>query len=291
MDLMKRSLNGEISKIKENRNGVKVRDINLPHTATENPLIQTFRYLIILLGIREHNIPSESQKLVLYNYVVSNMGKYTCEEIRTAFEMAVAGRMNVDPNSFQSLDSVFFSRIMNSYSEYIHKKGYNKTEQEEKPEPTEKEIKQIYIDFWNGFFEQYESSLKESRNKIKDPYGVIFDKLESMEFVKKVTDPQILENRFKMICKDASREERRLHKLYDRSINRMNHLYEQSREKISTTKRNELREEYKGLKKEIKTNPYFKGLVQKTKELKTIQFIDECLEFERDLKTEILEKL
>ena len=54
----------------------------------EEDIKEVLRYSMLLVGLRGSNLPTEEEKFVLTNFVKSNFGNDTCEEIKLAFEMA-----------------------------------------------------------------------------------------------------------------------------------------------------------------------------------------------------------
>src|SRR5512137_161350 len=62
----------------------------------EEDLKQVLRYAMVLVGLRGNNMPTEEEKFVLLNFIRSNFGNQTPEEIKLAFELAVSGKLGID---------------------------------------------------------------------------------------------------------------------------------------------------------------------------------------------------
>ena len=58
------------------------------------PIKQSLRYVFALIGLKPENLPSDLQKHVLIEFIQSELGEFTAEEIKLAFRMAVAGHFN-----------------------------------------------------------------------------------------------------------------------------------------------------------------------------------------------------
>jgi hypothetical protein len=113
-----RSFNGR--EIVEATKDTKIRNLT-DHEAVKMSL----RYIFTLVGIKGENLPSELQKMVLIEFIESEFGWMTPEEMKLAFRMAVAGKLDVDVNHFQNFSPVYFAAVVNAYRE---KRGAAMTE-------------------------------------------------------------------------------------------------------------------------------------------------------------------
>jgi hypothetical protein len=114
----------------------------------------SLRYIFTLVGLKSENLPSELQKMVLMEFIQSEFGWMTPDEMKLAFRMAVAGKLDVEINHFQNFSPVYFAAVANAYKE---KRGaalteYNSKmlEMTTKPDPSDDEKKFM---FW-GFVEE-----------------------------------------------------------------------------------------------------------------------------------------
>lgn len=81
-------------------------------------LVQALRYSMLIVGIREQNFPKEEEAGVLIEFIRRHYGGHTVKEIRLAFEMAIAGKLDVDSRAFENFSIQYFSSIMNSYRKW-----------------------------------------------------------------------------------------------------------------------------------------------------------------------------
>ena len=82
------------------------------------PLKQALRYVMTLIGIKAENMPSESQKMVLFDFVKSELAYFSPEEFRIAFKLAAAKKLNCDVEHFQNFSAAYVGRIMDAYNNY-----------------------------------------------------------------------------------------------------------------------------------------------------------------------------
>lgn len=127
-------------------------------TRHEEDLKQVLRYSMILVGLRSNNMPTDEEKFVLLNFIKSNFGNLTPEEIKLAFEFAVAGKFNIDAKCYENFSCEYFGRIIKAYNEYSieeTKAIRNKVvESEPLPVPTMEILKQQAIETANMYADQ-----------------------------------------------------------------------------------------------------------------------------------------
>lgn len=98
------------------------------------PIKQALRYAVVLVGLRAANFPNDEEKRVLIEYIQNYYGGHTAAEIKLAFEMAVAGKLNVEQVScYENFTPLYFSSIMNAYREWAKAES-----KEVKDEPVQK---------------------------------------------------------------------------------------------------------------------------------------------------------
>lgn len=76
------------------------------------------RYCMVLVGIRANNLPTPEEKAILIRHITKHYSGHTVAEIRLAFEMAIAGELDVsseDVKAYENFTPVYFSQIINSY--------------------------------------------------------------------------------------------------------------------------------------------------------------------------------
>lgn len=130
------------------------RDTQIRNLTDQESIKMSLRYIFTLVGLKSENLPSELQKMVLMEFIESEFGWMTPDEMKLAFRMAVAGKLDVEINHFQNFSPVYFAAVANAYKE---KRGaalteYNSKmlEMTTKPDPSDDEKKLM---FW-GFVEE-----------------------------------------------------------------------------------------------------------------------------------------
>ena len=127
------------------------------------PLKQALRYVMTLIGIKAENMPSESQKMVLFDFVKSELGYFTPEEFRIAFKLAASKKLNCDVEHFQNFSAAYVGRIMDAYNTYkANAMREYKAQLEQAPidvEMSEDEKRLIFYEFLETYvvkkFEKY----------------------------------------------------------------------------------------------------------------------------------------
>ena len=107
-------------------------------------------------------------------------------EIDNAFNLATAGKLDVDPNHYQSFNVIYISSILNSYKNYKGKYilDYQKQLAEsQKVEPTEEEKTQLMIE-----------SILEAFEKYKEKREYILQRLEKLQSGQQNIDRKIDSN-------------------------------------------------------------------------------------------------
>jgi hypothetical protein len=108
-------------------------EVSLYQALEENKIINSsledlksvLRFVMLKVGLRQSNLPDEVEKGVLIDHIIKSYGGHTCQEIRLAFEMAIAGKLTeynskgqivtVDVNCYENFSCLYFSKIMNAY--------------------------------------------------------------------------------------------------------------------------------------------------------------------------------
>jgi hypothetical protein len=136
----------------------------------EEDIKQVLRYAMVLVGLRGNNMPSEEEKFVLLNFIRSNFGNQTPEEIKLAFEWAVSGKLNIDAKCYENFSCEYFGRIMKAYIDYARQETLIVKKEPEvvKLPPSDQELKKMSIDTINF----YADKLKESK-ETKKPFNWI----------------------------------------------------------------------------------------------------------------------
>lgn len=112
---------------------------------SEEELKQCLRYVFELIGLRK--LPSGELKEFLHAFIRQQYGGHTAAEIRLAFEMAVTGKLDVDPVCYENFSPLYFASIMNAFRPWAVK-TFNKLPLEPKAY-TKDEIVDIDCDYAN----------------------------------------------------------------------------------------------------------------------------------------------
>lgn len=151
--------------------------------APQEEIKQVLRLIMMKLGLRSHNIPTDEEKFVLISHIIENFGGHTCEEIKLAFELAMAGRLDIkDINCYENFSCAYFSKIMSAYrdwaaEEYKYVRAKRLAEKyliEEKKEISDEEM-QEWVNEW-------EIKIPSIKNFLLIPYQ-FYDWLERKEMI------------------------------------------------------------------------------------------------------------
>jgi hypothetical protein len=111
---------------------------------------------MVLVGLRSNNMPSEEEKFVLLNFIRSNFGNQTPEEIKLAFEWAVSGKLNIDAKCYENFSCEYFGRIMKAYIDYARQETITVAQVEEvvKEIPSDADLKIAAINSANMYAQE-----------------------------------------------------------------------------------------------------------------------------------------
>lgn len=111
---------------------------------------------MVLVGLRSNNMPSEEEKFVLLNFIRSNFGNQTPEEIKLAFEWAVSGKLNIDAKCYENFSCEYFGRIMKAYIDYARQETITVAQVEEvvKEIPSDADLKMAAINSANMYAQE-----------------------------------------------------------------------------------------------------------------------------------------
>jgi hypothetical protein len=165
MELQQTNRNSELAKQewKPLRTGNAEANIILQARSTqslrlrhEEDIKQVLRYAMVLVGLRGNNMPSEEEKFVLLNFIRSNFGNQTPEEIKLAFEWAVSGKLNIDAKCYENFSCEYFGRIMKAYIDYARQETITVQQVEEvvKEIPSDRDLKIAAINSANMYAQE-----------------------------------------------------------------------------------------------------------------------------------------
>lgn len=122
----------------------------------EEDLKQVLRYSMVLVGLRGNNMPTEEEKFVLLNFIRSNFGNQTPEEIKLAFELAVSGKLEIDAKCYENFSCEYFGRIMKAYIDYARQETITVVKEIEAPKeiPSDADLKMAAINSANMYSQE-----------------------------------------------------------------------------------------------------------------------------------------
>jgi hypothetical protein len=161
------------------QNGLSIRSQN------EEEIKQVLRYVMILVGLRGNNLPTDEEKFVLISFIKSNFANQTVAEIKLAFEMAVAGKFQVDVKTYENFSCEYFARIMNAYLDYARAetRAIAKQEEPSKPKPCDRVLKAQSIETANMYAQEIWKAQK-AKTEFKWIAGglhILYDYLEEFD--------------------------------------------------------------------------------------------------------------
>jgi hypothetical protein len=97
-------------------------------------LKEVLRFVMIKVGLRAQNWPNDLEKLVLFEHILQNFGGNRIEEIKLAFDMAIAGKLETEVNCYENFSCYYFSTIMNAYRKWSSQAIAHAVKQEPPPQ-------------------------------------------------------------------------------------------------------------------------------------------------------------
>ena len=107
--------NGDESRFEIAVNSPKVKN------APVDDLKDVLRLVMLKVGVRANNLPTDEEKAVLLSHIISEYGNHTGKEILLAFDMAITGKLDLalnDVKCYENFTCLYFSQIMNAYREW-----------------------------------------------------------------------------------------------------------------------------------------------------------------------------
>lgn len=89
--------------------------------STVEELKQVLRLVMVKVGLRAQNFPTDGEKQVLLEHIISQYGNHTPEEIKLAFDMAIIGKLDIEEKNvvcYENFSCLYFSNIMNAYRKW-----------------------------------------------------------------------------------------------------------------------------------------------------------------------------
>jgi len=118
-------LTDTVNKVKEALSANKIAD------ASDHELSEKFVLVYWMIGLRPQHFPTAEQDQFLFNYIRSNFGSRTTNEIVLAFDRAINGVLDVDDiKCYNQFTLEYFCRIFNAYRKWV----FNLSKEIEKPQ-------------------------------------------------------------------------------------------------------------------------------------------------------------
>ncbi len=85
------------------------------------------------IGLRATNLPTPEETAVLIAHIVTEYGNHSLEEVKLAFDMGIAGKLDFEDNAgiicYENFSCLYFSGVMNAYRKWS-KDAYKQTKME-----------------------------------------------------------------------------------------------------------------------------------------------------------------
>jgi len=81
-------------------------------------IANVLKLVMVKIGLRSQNWPTEEEKVVLIDHILTNFPGNRVEEIRLAFELAIAGKLDLredEINCYENFSCIYVSKILNAY--------------------------------------------------------------------------------------------------------------------------------------------------------------------------------
>jgi hypothetical protein len=189
---LKNSLESTPQRVRlEIEKGTKISNIQNP----KSYLALTINALCIFVGVLPDKMPDVSSQDMLIDYINRYYKNLTLEELKLAFELGVAGQLQVDMNHYQNFSSLYFSSVINAYIEYRKRivAQLNKEREEREaipPKLSQEETYEINKKFdYNYILKVYQKFCKDGSVDFGHvPVGHIYNRLENELKIIKVTN-------------------------------------------------------------------------------------------------------
>ena len=126
LEIIKQALEPSVQENRQLANGSDAeklqQSMNSPRLASmsEGEIKKLLRIAMIMVGVKAEtaDMTCEAEKQLLIGFVQTQFGKITGKEFTDAFTMSITGRLNVDPECYQSFSIAFVSRILTAYRKW-----------------------------------------------------------------------------------------------------------------------------------------------------------------------------
>lgn len=117
-------------------------------------LKDVLKFVMILVGIREQNIPNDGEKKVLIDFIQRLYGGHSLMEIKLAFEMSVTDKLTFEKGEnshhYENFSCGYFAKVMNAYRKWAASEIHHL------PKKELKELPPTPVD-WTSTWEDYKT--------------------------------------------------------------------------------------------------------------------------------------
>ena len=171
-------------------------------------------YLVLMkwckfLGIKE--APDAEHMTDILYFIKKHFGDLTAQEVSTAFELAVAKKLAVDPNHYQNFSPLYVGGILDAYKNYRgeHIKAYRDRLSEhqekvasEKNRPSDDELKALRLESLLKIWDDFAYGEDEEPSWQVHVYYDILNDAGLIDLSKE--EKETILNRAKALCKDEA---------------------------------------------------------------------------------------
>ncbi len=102
--------------------------------ATQVDITEMMMYVYTVSGLISH--PNDAQRLVLKDFILKEFKNVTTQEVRLAFQLAMAGKLDCETKHYENFSCQYFAQIVNAYKKNaIQVRSMMKEEVPELPPP------------------------------------------------------------------------------------------------------------------------------------------------------------
>ncbi len=83
--------------------------------ASYDEITNTLKFIMAKIGLREQNFPTQIEKNVIIDFIITNYSGHTLSEFILAFDMAIKGELEVDARHYESFSCIYIASIIKAY--------------------------------------------------------------------------------------------------------------------------------------------------------------------------------
>lgn len=155
---------------------ISIESETIKHCDT-NKLEQLMAYLYTLCGFEK--MPSETQDMVLINFIRNNFSDITLDEIKLAFELGVSGETGVNMKHYHNFNAIYFSDVINAYKTYQRSRKDLTPKLIEGTEMSDQKKKETHVKWlYDLIFPQLEKFFKGEIEEVLDHGNTLYNYLD-----------------------------------------------------------------------------------------------------------------